>query len=125
MRDNFFARVLIRNLRAGPHPAHYTCDMMSRKFDAASATPYFKNGGAAEGEMLMITRRRLLEAAGTGAVVAVAGRELSRTFVAQAFVTEAEAQAAGLSLPVQLPQGTRQGAVLEAVPSKAPLIQLS
>src|SRR5882762_10120560 len=73
----------------------------------------------------MITRRRLLEAAGTGAVLAVAGRELSRTFVTQAFVTEAEAQAAGLSLPAQLPQGTRQEAVLEALPSKQPLIKLS
>src|SRR5467141_1085211 len=66
----------------------------------------------------MITRRRLLEAAGTGAVVAVAGRELSRTFVT-------EAEAAGLSLPAQLPQGTRQEAVLEALPSKQPLIKLS
>src|SRR6266481_3612992 len=73
----------------------------------------------------MITRRRLLEAAGTGAVLAVAGRELSRTFVTQAFVTEAEAQAAGLSLPAQLPQGTRQEAVLDALPSKQPLIKLS
>src|SRR5258708_15187721 len=73
----------------------------------------------------MITRRRLREAAGTGAVVAVAGRDLSRTFVTQAFVTEAEAQAAGLSLPAQLPQGTRQEAVLEALPSKQPLIKLS
>src|SRR5258708_20846660 len=83
----------------------------------------------------MITRRRLLEAAGTGAVLAVAGRELSRTFVSQAFVTEAfvteafvtpaEAQAAGLSLPAQLPEGTRQEAVLEALPSKQPLIKLS
>ncbi len=73
----------------------------------------------------MITRRRLLEAAGTGAVVAVAGRELSRTFVGQAFVTEAEAQAAGLSLPAQLPGGTRQEAVLDALPSKQLLIKLS
>src|SRR5258708_32676697 len=73
----------------------------------------------------MITRRRLLEAAGTGAVVAIAGRDLSRTSVTQAFVAEAEAQAAGLSLPVQLPQGTRQEAVLEALPSKQPLIKLS
>src|SRR5258708_16641550 len=73
----------------------------------------------------MITRRRLLEAAGTGAVVAVAGRDLSRTSVTPAFVTEAEAQAAGLSLPAQLPQGTRQEAVLEALPSKQPLIKLS
>jgi DMSO/TMAO reductase YedYZ molybdopterin-dependent catalytic subunit len=73
----------------------------------------------------MITRRRLLEAAGTGAVLAAAGRELSRTFVTEAFVTEAEAQAAGLSLPAQLPEGTRQEAVLEALPSKQPLIKLS
>src|SRR5712664_4037714 len=78
----------------------------------------------------MITRRRLIEAAGTGAVLAVAGRELSRTFVTEAFVTQAfvtpaEAQAAGLNLPAQLPQGTRQEAVLEALPSKQPLIKLS
>src|SRR5258708_13812222 len=78
----------------------------------------------------MITRRRVMEAAGTGAVLAVAGRVLSRTFVTQAFVTEAfvteaEAQAAGLSLPAQLPEGTRQEAVLEALPSKQPLIKLS
>jgi DMSO/TMAO reductase YedYZ molybdopterin-dependent catalytic subunit len=73
----------------------------------------------------MITRRSLLEAAGTGAAVAVAGRELSRIFVTQAFVTPAEAQGARLSLPAQLPGGTRQEAVLEALPSKQPLIKLS
>src|SRR5260221_312593 len=68
----------------------------------------------------MITRRRLLEAAGTGAVLAVAGRVLSRTFVTQAFVTEAfvteaDAQAAGLSLHAQLPEGTREEAGIEAL----------
>src|SRR5262245_35037505 len=68
----------------------------------------------------MITRRSLLEAAGAGAILAGAGRELSR-----AFVSPAEAQAAGLTLPAQLPGGARQGAVLDALPSKQPLIKLS
>lgn len=68
----------------------------------------------------MITRRGLLEAAGTGAILAGAGHALSRTFV-----SEAEAQAAALNLPAQLPQGTRREAVLDALPGKKPLIKLS
>lgn len=68
----------------------------------------------------MITRRSLLEAAGAAAVFAGAGHALSRTFI-----SEAEAQAAALSLPAQLPEGTRQEAVLDALPGKKPLIKLS
>jgi DMSO/TMAO reductase YedYZ molybdopterin-dependent catalytic subunit len=68
----------------------------------------------------MITRRSLLEAAGTGAVLAGAGYEFSRTFS-----NRAAAETAQLSLPTQLPEGTRQEAVLEALPSKQPLIKLS
>jgi DMSO/TMAO reductase YedYZ molybdopterin-dependent catalytic subunit len=68
----------------------------------------------------MITRRSLLEAAGTGAVLAGAEHALSRTFV-----SPAEAQGAALSLPAQLPEGTRREAVLDALPGKKPLIKLS
>src|SRR5712691_3448028 len=68
----------------------------------------------------MITRRSLLEGAGTGAILAGAGHALSRTFVSRA-----EAQAAALNLPPQLPDGTRREAVLDALPGKKPLIKLS
>jgi len=68
----------------------------------------------------MITRRGLLEAAGKGAILGCAGHELSRTFVSRA-----EAQAATLGLPAQLPEGTRQEAVLDTLPGKVPLIKLS
>ena len=68
----------------------------------------------------MITRRSLLEAAGTGAVLAGAGHALSRTFV-----TQAEAQTGVPNLPVQLPEGTRREAVLDALPGKKPLIKLA
>jgi len=68
----------------------------------------------------MITRRSLLEAAGTGAILVGAGRELSRTFI-----SSAEAQAAAPNLPVQLPEGTRREAVLDALAGKKPLIKLS
>src|SRR5262249_20284671 len=72
------------------------------------------------GRNAMITRRSLLEAAGTGAVLAVAGGGLSR-----ALASQAEAQAAALNLPAQLPEGTRQQAVLDALSGKKPLIKLS
>src|SRR5215470_28598 len=68
----------------------------------------------------MITRRGLFEAAGKGAILGCAGYELSRTFV-----NGADAQAATLGLPAQLPEGTRQEAVLDALPGKRPLIKLS
>src|SRR5215470_9011249 len=68
----------------------------------------------------MITRRSLLEATGTGAILVGAGRALSRSFV-----SEAEAQAAALNLPAQLPEGTRREAVLDSLPGKKPLIKLS
>src|SRR5215467_9751175 len=68
----------------------------------------------------MITRRSLLEAAGTGAMIVGAGHALSRSFV-----SEAEAQASALNLPLQLPEGTRRGAVLDALPGKKPLIKLA
>jgi DMSO/TMAO reductase YedYZ molybdopterin-dependent catalytic subunit len=68
----------------------------------------------------MITRRNLLEAAGRGAVLAGAGHTLS-----QAFMNRAKAEAASLHVPTQLPEGTRQEAVLDALPGKTPLIKLS
>jgi sulfite dehydrogenase (cytochrome) subunit A len=72
----------------------------------------------------MITRRRLLEAAGTGAVlagtvVAGAGRAWSQSAL------EAQAQAAALDLLPVLPAGTRSEAVLDALPGKRQLIKLS
>src|SRR5215468_5839160 len=68
----------------------------------------------------MITRRRLLEAASTGTILAGAGHALSRSFV-----RPAEAEAAALNLPAQLPDGARREAVLDALPGKKPLIKLS
>ncbi|HLK84817.1 MAG TPA: molybdopterin-dependent oxidoreductase [Xanthobacteraceae bacterium] len=68
----------------------------------------------------MITRRSLLKAAGTSAILVGGSHEFSRTVV-----SEAKAQAATLSLPTQLPEGTRQEAVLDALPGKQPLIKLA
>jgi DMSO/TMAO reductase YedYZ molybdopterin-dependent catalytic subunit len=72
----------------------------------------------------MITRRGLIEAAGRGAVLAGAGPIVARTFV-----SGANAEAAGLKEPLnltpQLPEGTRQEALLDALPGKRPLIKLS
>src|ERR1700739_3046793 len=67
----------------------------------------------------MITRRGLLRAAGTSAAVVAASHELS-----QIIVSQADAQAAVLNLSTQLPAGTRQEAVLDALPGKKPLIKL-
>ena len=68
----------------------------------------------------MISRRSLLQAAGTGAVLAGTGHALTR-----GFVSRAQAQAAALNLPLQLPEGTRREAMLDALPGKRPLIKLS
>jgi DMSO/TMAO reductase YedYZ molybdopterin-dependent catalytic subunit len=68
----------------------------------------------------MITRRSLVQAAGGGAMLAGFGHTLSRTFV-----NPANAEAAVLDLPPQLPEGARQEAVLDALPGKRPLIKLS
>jgi sulfite dehydrogenase (cytochrome) subunit A len=68
----------------------------------------------------MITRRSLLEAAGRGTALALAGETLS-----QDFSSCAKAMAEVLDLPSQLPEGTRQEVVLEALPGKQPLIKLS
>ncbi len=59
----------------------------------------------------MITRRRLLEAAGTTAALATAGATVAR--------------AAIKGLPEELPQGVRDNAILDALPGKKPLIKLS
>jgi len=72
----------------------------------------------------MITRRSLIEAAGRGAVLAGASHMMARNFVSRA-----NAGAADLKTPLdmspQLPEGTRQEAVLDALPGKRPLIKLS
>jgi sulfite dehydrogenase (cytochrome) subunit A len=68
----------------------------------------------------MITRRSLLKAASTSAAVVAASHELSKTLVSQA-----DAQTAALNLSTQLPAGTRQEAVLDALPGKKPLIKLA
>lgn len=65
---------------------------------------------------MMTTRRRLLTAAGAGAVLAGSGLRFSNDF---------EAQAAGLELPAALPQGLRAEAAMEALPGKKPLIRLA
>jgi DMSO/TMAO reductase YedYZ molybdopterin-dependent catalytic subunit len=63
----------------------------------------------------MISRRRLLEGAGVGAVVAGSGIGLDLL----------KASAAPLDLPKGLPAGMRAEAVLEALPGKKPLIKLT
>jgi DMSO/TMAO reductase YedYZ molybdopterin-dependent catalytic subunit len=72
----------------------------------------------------MITRRSLIEAAGQCAVLAGASQMMARSFVGRA-----NAEVADLKTPLdmspQLPQGTRQEAVLDALPGKRPLIKLS
>ncbi|HEX2655073.1 MAG TPA: twin-arginine translocation signal domain-containing protein, partial [Xanthobacteraceae bacterium] len=65
----------------------------------------------------MLTRRKLLEAAGAGAIFAGPG-------LAKLLSSPAQAQAA-LKLPPQLPDGTREEAILDALPGKKPLIKLS
>jgi len=72
----------------------------------------------------MITRRSLIEAAGRGAVLAGAGPVMARTFVSRANA-EAPDLKEPLNLTPQLPEGTRQEAVLDALPGKRPLIKLS
>src|ERR1700694_5153824 len=67
----------------------------------------------------MITRRTLLEAAGTGAALAGAGLGFPR-----GIGSEAQAQAA-LKLSPMLSEGTRAEAVLDTLPGKKPLIKLS
>jgi DMSO/TMAO reductase YedYZ molybdopterin-dependent catalytic subunit len=62
----------------------------------------------------MITRRRILEAAGTGAALVATGISLPRS-----------ADAAPLNLPAALPEGVRSHATLETLPGKKPLIKLS
>lgn len=62
----------------------------------------------------MITRRRLLEAAGGSAAFAAS----SLTF--PQFV-----EAAGLNLPAVLPEGMRTEAIMDALPGKKPLIKLA
>jgi DMSO/TMAO reductase YedYZ molybdopterin-dependent catalytic subunit len=66
----------------------------------------------------MINRRHLLGATGAGVALTGAGLVSPRLFGLQA-----DAQA--LQLPAQLPEGTRQEAVLDALPGKKPLIKLS
>jgi len=64
----------------------------------------------------MITRRRLLEAAGAGAALAGSGVSFAQLL---------EAEAGGLDLPAELPEGTRAEAVLDVLPGKKPLIKLA
>jgi DMSO/TMAO reductase YedYZ molybdopterin-dependent catalytic subunit len=64
----------------------------------------------------MITRRRLLEAAGASVALAGGGIAFPRLF---------EAEAAVMGLSPALPSGTRDEAVLDALPGKKPLIKLS
>ena len=68
---------------------------------------------------MMITRRGLLEAAGTGTILAGSGAA-----IAQLFATEAAAEGA-LDLSPLLPDGTRAEAILDTLPGKKPLIKLS
>src|SRR3974390_2230736 len=64
----------------------------------------------------MITRRRLIEAAGCSAAIAGSGMAFSRLL---------EADAAVPNLPTEWPLGRRAETVLDALPGKKPLIKLS
>ena len=64
----------------------------------------------------MITRRSLLKGASVGAALVVSGVR---------FPQLSEAEAAGLNLPGELPEGTRADAILHALPGKKPLIKLT
>src|SRR5262245_7719555 len=64
----------------------------------------------------MITRRRLLE--GAGAVAAFTGSGVTCPQLL-------EAEAAGLDLPAELPEGTRAAAILDVLPGKKPLVKLA
>jgi len=64
---------------------------------------------------MMITRRRLIKAASSGALLAVPG---------VSFLRPLEAEAAGLDLPAELPEGTRAEAILDVLSGKRPLIKL-
>jgi DMSO/TMAO reductase YedYZ molybdopterin-dependent catalytic subunit len=72
----------------------------------------------------MITRRDLLERARAGALLAGAGHMLAHPFVSCANAEGAAAHAPPYVSP-QLPEGTRQEVVLDALPGKQPLIKLS
>jgi DMSO/TMAO reductase YedYZ molybdopterin-dependent catalytic subunit len=67
----------------------------------------------------MISRRRLLEGAGVGAVFAGSGLGLGLG------LDMPKASAAPLDMPKGLPSGVRAEAVLEALPGKKPLIKLT
>jgi DMSO/TMAO reductase YedYZ molybdopterin-dependent catalytic subunit len=67
----------------------------------------------------MITRRRLLEAAGAGTILVGTGSTVPRLLA-----TEAEADVM-LNLSPALPEGTRAEAILDTLPGKKPLIKLS
>src|SRR5690348_8270237 len=64
-------------------------------------------------EQTMLTRRNVLQAAGTGALMAAAGWPSAR------------AQQPALTLSPALPEGVRQAAALDALPGKKPLIKLA
>ena len=65
---------------------------------------------------MMITRRRLLKVASTGAALTGSG---------VSFLQPLEAEAAGLDVPAELPEGTRAEAILDVLPGKKPLIKLT
>ena len=64
----------------------------------------------------MITRRRLLKVASTGAALTGSG---------VSFLQLLQAEAAGLDLPAELPEGTRAEAILDVLPGKRPLLKLA
>ena len=65
---------------------------------------------------MMITRRRFLKGASSGAVLTGPG---------VSFVQPLETEAAVLDLPAELPEGTRAEAILDVLPGKRPLIKLA
>src|SRR5215467_15182368 len=65
---------------------------------------------------MMITRRRSLKGASSGAVLTGPG---------VSFLQLLETEAAVLDLPAELPEGTRAEAILDVLPGKKPLIKLT
>src|SRR5215467_4859405 len=65
---------------------------------------------------MMITRRRSLKGASSGAVLTGPG---------VSFLQLLETEAAVLDLPAELPEGTRAEAILDVLPGKRPLIKLA
>jgi DMSO/TMAO reductase YedYZ molybdopterin-dependent catalytic subunit len=73
----------------------------------------------------MITRRRLLEKAGKGTLLAASAATVPQLFATAAGAEGLPKPSPGLQLSPMLPEGVRAEAILDALPGKKPLIKLS